>query len=167
MHYSKIYFQDTVNGPGNRVTLFVSGCNHGCQGCWAPETWNFKYGTKYTMDVENELIQKLNTEYYTGLSILGGDPLAKGNRNTILNLVQRIKIECPSRDVWVWTGYTYEECIQNKDISSILPYIDVLVDGKFNEKLYSMDLLYRGSSNQRLVDVQSSLDLQKVVTLPE
>ena len=163
MHYSKIFFQDTVNGEGNRVTLFVSGCNHGCHGCWAPETWDFKYGVEYTSDLEQKIIDTLNLDFYSGLSILGGDPLSRRNRPTIYNLVQRVKSECKNNNIWIWTGYTYEECIIHNDISEILSYCDILVDGKFDKNLYSSDILYRGSSNQRIIDVHQSLNLQKVI----
>ena len=155
MYFSQLNLQDTINGEGNRVSLFVSGCNHACKGCWNPETWNFKNGAEYTPEIEDRIIKTLNSSsYYAGLSLLGGDPLAKRNFNTVLSLVQRVKEECKDKSIWLWTGFTHEELVLDVLRKEILQYIDVLIDGLYVEVLRDLTLPYRGSSNQNIIHIQ-------------
>lgn len=150
MNYAQLNLFDTVNGDGCRVSLFVSGCNHACKGCWSEETWNYKYGTEYTKAIEDQIINTLNTEFYSGLSLLGGDPLAKHNLNSVLNLVKRVKAECTNNNIWLWTGY-YNDEITDSTRLEILEYVDVLIDGRFEEDKKDLTLKYRGSSNQNII----------------
>lgn len=158
MYYSQINRVDIANGIGVRVSLFVSGCRNRCKGCFNPETWNFKYGQKYTSETEAEIIEALNHDYITGLSILGGDPFEPENYR-IYDLCKTVKSIYPQKDIWVYTGYKFETI---RDLK-VMEYIDVLVDGKFEEELKDITLRFKGSSNQRIIDVQESLNTGKVV----
>lgn len=137
-----------VNGRGLRVSLFVSGCVHRCKGCYNVHTQDFKAGNTYTQKTEERLLEDLSRPYIDGLSLLGGDPLMKVHFNVVLRLCKCIKVCYPTKTIWLWTGWTLEEVQKSPTYSKILPYIDVLVDGKFEEGLYSPDLDFRGSSNQ-------------------
>ena len=152
MKYGRINKTDIANGPGVRVSLFVSGCRNHCKGCFNPETWDFNYGTDYTTATVDEIIEALEPEHISGLSVLGGDPFERENYMYVLALVKYIKRHYPDKTIWVYTGYTYEKF---KD-RSIMEFIDVLVDGPFIEKLKDISLKYRGSSNQRIIDIPAS-----------
>lgn len=162
MNYAKMRKMDISNAPGVRATLFTSGCTHNCKGCFQPETWNFNYGKKFDKATEEEFMSYLKNPNIVGVNVLGGDPLQQTMDNTLVNLLHRIKVET-NLNIWMWTGYTWEEAIKDADRKNILQYVDVLVDGKFEENNKDLMLKYRGSSNQRVIDVQESLKTCKVV----
>lgn len=164
MYYAGLDKYSTENGPGIRVSLFVSGCRHKCKGCFNKEAWDFKYGKEYTSDTMWEILNILNQnkEWYSGLSLLGGDPLEPENRDVLLPLVQKVR-EIPNMTIWVWTGKLYEKLTYGDTM--FLSYCDVLVDGPFIEKLYSPNLKYRGSSNQRVIDLRRSEDEGHPITI--
>lgn len=147
MHYSQLNKFDTVNGAGIRVSLFVSGCDIKCDGCFNKEAWDFNHGKLFTNETLNEIINHLNNEYISGLSILGGEPLAEKNRNVVYHICNTIKTILPEKDIWLWSGYKKAK-IEN-DFPKILTVIDVLVDGAFIEKKKG-NLLFRGSNNQKI-----------------
>lgn len=150
MNYSAIIKDDLINGEGARVTLFVSGCSHGCPGCFNEETWDYRVGYKFTDEVLNELFTAADKSYISGLSLLGGDPLAPKNASTVIDICKKFKEHFPEKTIWCWTGYTLEE-VKNNHAKEVLEYIDVLVDGKFVESLKDLSLPFRGSSNQQIV----------------
>lgn len=155
MNYAKINPLDIANGPDIRVSLFVSGCRRHCPGCFNPETWAFEYGEKFSWDTIHEIERLVNDPHVRGLSILGGDPLEPENQLEVEALCAYIKEKCPGKDIWLWTGYDF---IEDGLIGlSIMQYIDVLVDGRFEEDKKDLRLKYRGSSNQRIIDVQKSI----------
>lgn len=158
MNYRKYYNIDVVNGPGTRCTLFVCGCEHHCEGCYNQSTWDPNSGELFTDTLETLIINDLNDTriHRRGLSISGGDPLYTSNLEAIKHLVMRVKKECPNKDIWMWTGYKWEDLTENQ--REILPYIDVLIDGKYEKDLHSRLLKYRGSSNQRVIDIHKSLE---------
>lgn len=169
MNYAAIKKTDVANGPGVRVSLFVSGCTHGCKGCFNSEAWDFGYGNPYTIQTETEILKALAPDYIRGLSLLGGEPLDPRNRKAVLSLVEKVRLSYPKKDIWCYTGYDYEKDLLplaqqgEKTVSSLLQLIDVLVDGEFVEELKNLKLPFRGSENQRLIDVQESLRQKKVV----
>lgn len=144
MNYFKIIDNDTVNGDGIRISLFVSGCIHNCKGCFAKAEQNFNYGERFTGDTMSVLESLLDKDYVSGLSILGGDPLAPKNIDTVKGICKWIKEEFPNKTIYIWTGYLFEEIDKE-----LLDYVDAIVDGKFEEDKYSPELIGRGSSNQR------------------
>lgn len=152
MRYGKINKTDIANGPGVRVSLFVSGCRNRCKGCFNPETWSFDYGEPFTMRTIEEILEALSPNYIAGLSILGGDPFESENILGVLELCYEAKRLYPDKTIWIYTGYLYEDF---KDLP-IMEYIDVLVDGPFIEALKDISLKFKGSSNQRIIDVQAS-----------
>lgn len=152
MRYGKINKTDIANGPGVRVSLFVSGCRNRCKGCFNPETWSFDYGDPFTMRTIEEILEALSPDYIAGLSILGGDPFESENILGVLELCYEAKRLYPDKTIWIYTGYLYEDF---KDLP-IMEYIDVLVDGPFIEALKDISLKFKGSSNQRIIDVQAS-----------
>lgn len=159
MNYSVIKPLDIANGPGIRVSLFVSGCRNRCPGCFNPETWPFTYGQKFTSETLLELERLLENPNIEGLSILGGDPFEPENRETVDMICKLVWLYHPGKTIWVWTGYSWEDL---KDLD-VMKYIDVLVDGRFEEDKKDMRLKWRGSSNQRVIDVQKSLEAGKVI----
>lgn len=148
MNYHRYYPIDVVNGEGTRCTLFVAGCVHQCPGCYNKSTWGINSGKPFTQSLEDQIIKDLqDTEIKRqGLSLSGGDPLHPKNVPTILKLVKRVKAECDNKDIWLWTGYKLNELTDEQQ--SVVPYIDVLIDGKFVQDLADPKLLWRGSSNQ-------------------
>ena len=154
MNYSKIIPLDVANGPGWRVSLFVSGCRRGCKGCFNQEAWDFNYGQEFTWDTLHEIERALRSKYISGLSILGGDPFEPENREWVETLCAYVKHNCPGKSVWVWTGYSWEDVSE----FSVMKYIDVLVDGRFEEDKKDLRLKYRGSWNQRVIDMPKSLE---------
>ena len=154
MYYSKINHLDIANGPGWRVSLFVSGCRNRCPGCFNPEAWNFNYGKEFTWETLHEIERGLQSKYINGLSILGGDPFEPENQEWVETLCAYIKHNIPDKSIWVWTGYSWEDMCE----LPVMKYIDVLVDGRFEEDLKDLRLKYRGSSNQRVIDVAASLE---------
>ena len=149
MNYAGIKKVDIANGPGVRVSLFVSGCRNHCPGCFNPETWDFGYGELFTRKTEKEIIKALRPSWIQGLSILGGDPMEPENQRVLLPLLKRIRVMLPEKDVWLYTGY----CMEGVSSSPLLPYVDVVVDGQFIEAEKDAGLAFRGSRNQRIIEV--------------
>ncbi len=164
MNYGMIKKTDIANGFGVRVSLFVSGCTHHCEGCFNSETWDFGYGKPFTEETQEELIKALSHEYINGLSLLGGEPMEPQNQRVLLPFVKRLKSLFPGKDIWCYTGYTYESDLLGdsrancESTKELLSNIDVLVDGEFVEDLKDISLQFRGSSNQRIIDVKASLE---------
>lgn len=153
MNYADIKKVDVANGPGVRVSLFVSGCRNHCKGCFNPETWDFNYGKKWIYVTNTlDILYSLEPDYIRGLSILGGDPMEPENVNTITRLCRTVKKIFPNKTIWIYSGYVYESL---KDLE-IMEYIDVLVDGPFIESLKDISLKFRGSSNQRIIDIPAT-----------
>lgn len=162
MNYSLIRKNDIANGLGIRVSLFVSGCKHHCKGCFQPETWDFNYGKKFTNSEVNTILDLLKPTYVNGLTLLGGEPLDLNNQPDVYSLLCEVKKEFPNKNVWCYTGYTYETDLckngiaYGKHTDKILEMIDILVDGKFIEEKKDISLAFRGSINQRLIDMKST-----------
>lgn len=174
MHYATIKITDVANGPGIRVSLFVSGCTHGCRGCFNSEAWDFHYGREYTRETEEEILTALEPVYIRGLSVLGGEPMEPQNRGAVLELLQKVRERYPEKSIWCYTGYDYERDLLRWEaedpggaVSQLLELIDVLVDGEFVEEQRNLNLAFRGSENQRLIDVRKSRRLGEVVCLME
>ena len=172
MHIGEIYKADSANGPGMRVSVFVSGCTIHCKGCFNSKTWDFNYGHLWTKEQEDYLIKELSLSYYRGLTVLGGEPFEPQNQPAVSELILRVKKELPKKDIWVYTGNTYDINLVpggSRYISDytdqILDNIDVLVDGPFVLAQKSMDIDFRGSTNQRIINVQESLKQNKVVLM--
>lgn len=171
MNYAVIKKFDIANGPGVRVSLFVSGCRHFCKNCFNSEAWDFNYGKPYTDEVLEEIIKATAPGHISGFSVLGGEPFEPENQSEVLRTIKEIKTRLPDKDIWIYTGFLYEEQLLGgkvgdlDTVKEILKYTDVVVDGKFVEELKSPDLLFRGSSNQRIIDVQKSLAAKEVVWL--
>lgn len=172
MHYSTIKNCDIANGAGVRVSLFVSGCTNHCKNCFQPQTWDFDYGEEFTEETEQKLIDMLKPSYIRGLTLLGGEPMEPENQRGLLPFVKRFKGTYPDKDIWCFTGFTYETLKSKgshphcESTDELLSYIDVLVDGRFIEELKSPALRFRGSSNQRLIDLKKTLESNEVVLLP-
>ena len=151
MNSAAIKTHDVANGPGVRVSLFVSGCRNRCKGCFNEETWDFDYGQPFTDETVREILEYLNHDYIQGLSILGGEPFEPENVTELKDLVTLIGLLFPQKDVWIYSGYTLEEIrLRGEDATSLLCHTDVLVDGRFVESLKDITLQFRGSSNQRI-----------------
>ena len=156
MNYMVIKKLDIANGPGCRVSLFVSGCDRKCEECFNPESWNPNNGEKFTEETKQEIIDALSNPYIEGFSILGGDPFFPDNREDVLGLLEDIRKVYPLKSIWVWTGYKYEDLIEDDICSEIIHNIDFLVDGEFKIKLKDLKLQFCGSINQRVIDLHAS-----------
>ncbi len=171
MNYAVIKKFDIANGPGVRVSLFVSGCRHKCKNCFNAEAWDFDYGKPFTDQTVDEIIKALKPDYIEGFSLLGGEPFEPENQSGVNKMLTAIRKNCPEKTVWCYTGFDFEKqllagLVGDKEITlQNLSMIDVLVDGRFVEELKSPDLLFRGSSNQRIIDVKPSLKQKKAVWL--
>lgn len=169
MNYATIKKYDVANGPGVRVSLFVSGCTHHCPGCFNPETWDFNFGKPFDSDVMNEILEAIQPSYIHGFTLLGGEPFEYVNQQGVLPLLKEIKNRFPNKGIWCFTGYDFEKDILgdmvNKwpETSEMLSYIDVLVDGEFVEAKRNLSLRFRGSENQRLIKVAESLSANEVI----
>ena len=169
MNYASIKKTDVANGPGVRVSLFVSGCTHHCPGGFNAETWDFAYGQPYTVETEQEILNALDYEYIRGLSLLGGEPFEDTNRPVVLDLVKKVRARFPEKTVWCYTGYTFEKDLLRwieegkTDVQPLLEQIDVLVDGEFIAAQKNLRLRFRGSENQRVINVPDSLKSGKTV----
>ena len=163
MNYCKIRQIDIANGNGCRVSIFVSGCERRCKGCFQPETWNFNYGKEFTEQTMELLIELAKPDYISGLSVLGGDPAHPKNWPTIKELIRRFKKAYPNKTVWLWTGYLIEDIFEDLIDSGI----DVIVDGPFKEELKDLRLKYRGSSNQRVIDLKETIRTGDIILLEE
>lgn len=161
MYYGRILPRDSANGIGVRTVLFVSGCTHHCKGCFQPQTWDFTFGSVYTKETEDLLVKYLEPDFVDGLTLLGGEPFEPENQEALCRLTKRIRRELPGKTIWAYSGYTYEELIGEVPGSrcrtalteELLAQLDVLVDGEFVESQRDLTLLFRGSRNQRLIDV--------------
>lgn len=165
MRYNKIRKMDISNGPGIRVSIFVQGCAFNCKGCFNPETHDFNSGKEFTTMEANKIIQLANKDYINGLSILGGEPLHPKNIESVSMLCEYFKYKYPYKTIWLWSGFRYEDILERENNYNIFNYIDVLVDGQFKEEYHNPTLRWKGSSNQRVIDVQSSLKEERVVEL--
>ena len=153
MRYHNITKDDMLNGEGLRVVLWVSGCPHHCKGCHNPQTWDPESGIPFDEEAEKELFELLGRDYISGITFSGGDPLFEGNREAIEHLARKVKLEYPDKNIWLYTGYRWEEI----SALHLMQFIDVLVDGRFMEDLKDTKLHWKGSFNQRIIDVQNSL----------
>lgn len=164
MKYAKIRKLDVTNGPGIRTTLFVSGCTHNCKDCFNKEQQDFNYGEEFTKEIEDEFIEYTKARQVKGVNILGGEPMQQVKDNTLLNLLKRIRIET-NKPIWLWSGYTLEEILRDEKRLEILKEVDVLIDGRFEADKRDIMLKYRGSSNQRVIDVKRTLKEDRVIEL--
>ena len=174
MHYGELKKCDIANGTGVRVTLFVSGCTNRCEGCFQPQTWDFCYGKPFTADTEAEIFAELDKSYVDGLTLLGGEPFEPKNQPTLTALLQRVKAQYPHKTVWCFTGFRLGEELltqgsypRTEYTDEMLSYIDILVDGRFVEELKDISLRFRGSSNQRLIDLNATRKTGEIVCLPD
>lgn len=161
MRYNQIREMDISNGPGVRVSIFMQGCHFHCKNCFNKETWNFEGGEEFTEDTIKRVLQLSDKEYIKGLSILGGEPMHPNNIEGTTKLAKAFKEEYPDKTIWVWSGYRFDEDLKDKEV---LNYIDVLVDGTYKDELHNPTLKWKGSSNQRVIDVSKSL-MQKEIIL--
>ena len=162
MNYHDIKHDDMNNGPGLRVTLFVSGCDHYCNGCQNPETWNTKSGIPFDDTAIEEIFEQLDNDYISGITFSGGDPLNENNRVEVCSLIHQVRLKYgKSKSIWIYTGYTWEEIVNT--LTPILLGIDVLIDGMFDKNFADVNYHWAGSTNQRVIDVQKSLEKKKIV----
>ena len=163
MNYHDIKHDDMNNGPGLRVTLFVSGCSHHCKDCQNPETWSTESGIPFDEEAVNEIFEQLDKDYISGITFSGGDPLNENNRVQVCSLIHQIRMKYgKSKSIWIYTGYTFEEIIYS--LMPVLLETDVIVDGMFEKDLADVNYHWAGSTNQRVIDVQRSLEEHKVVS---
>lgn len=173
MNYATIKWFDVSNGPGVRVSLYVSGCRNRCKGCFNPETWDFDYGTPFTEEVEDKIIKALSPDYISGFTLLGGDPFEPENAKVLAPFMQRLRAAYPDKSFWCFTGYNFESDLLTgkvggfENVMAILHTLDVLVDGRFEEELKDLNLKFKGSSNQRTILVKKSLESDDVVLWDE
>ena len=164
MHYGEIKNCDIANGEGVRVSLFVSGCTHHCPGCFNQDTWEFDYGKEYTKETEEEILTALAPGYINGLSLLGGEPFEPRNQEVLVRLLRKVKERYPEKNIWCYSGYLFDKELLSESrarceyTDEMLSMLDVLVDGRFVEALKDIRLVFRGSSNQRVIDVKKSLE---------
>ena len=160
MNYGEIKKYDIADGPGVRVTLFVSGCRHHCKGCFNAETWDFHYGNPYTEKTEKEILDALNHPYIAGLTLLGGEPFEPENQRELVKLLKKVREMYPKKNIWSYSGYVYDKDLipggraYTEVTDEMLSSIDVLVDGPFVEDLKDITLQFRGSSNQRILNLR-------------
>lgn len=173
MNYAKIKPFDVSNGPGVRVSLYVSGCRNRCKNCFNPETWDFSYGEPFTEDVEKSIIESMKPEYIKGFTLLGGDPFEPENQVILAPFLEKLRKAYPKKSFWAFTGYDFESHLLTGKLGDVnlvmrmLKCLDVLVDGKFVEELKDLNLLFRGSSNQRIILVKPTLKQDKIVLWDE
>ena len=168
MHYGAIKTCDIANGEGVRTTLFVSGCTHHCPNCFQPETWSFTYGEPFTDEVADQIIASLEPPYVHGLTVLGGEPMEPDNQRALAPFLERVKAECPKKNIWIYTGDVYEDLLEGgprhtEATDRVLACTDILVDGPYIDELHDLTLRFRGSSNQRIIDVAASRAAGEVV----
>lgn len=163
MKYAKIRKMDISNGEGVRVSLFVQGCSFHCKNCFNQETWDFNGGKEFTTAEIQKIIELADKDYIAGLSILGGEPLHNNNVDEVFHIVATFKEKFPNKDIWLWTGFKFEDAIKDSKRKLILRNIDVLIDGQFEEDKKDITLKWRGSSNQRVIDCKKSLAENKVI----
>lgn len=162
MNYAGVKYCDIANGTGCRTVLFVSGCRNACKGCFQPHTWDFCYGEEFDEDIQKRILDSLEPEYIRGLTLLGGEPFEEENQKELLPFVRKVRSRYPKKDIWAFTGYIYERDLlpggrkYTQDTEELLSYIDVLVDGPFIEEQKDITLRFRGSLNQRVIDVKKT-----------
>lgn len=175
MNYAQIRNMDVSDGPGIRVALYVSGCQFHCKNCYSQEQWNYKYGETYTAEIKEKIVKLLDNPHVRGLSILGGDPLWQYVPDIHLALIPLVKqVKAIGKDVWIWSGFTWEQIMKdhpesdpwNRARKKLISICDVWVDGLFQDELKDLRLQYRGSSNQRVIDVQASIEKNEPILLP-
>lgn len=173
MYYGEIKNCDIANGEGVRVTLFVSGCTNHCPHCFQPQTWDFAYGRPFTGETEAHLLSLLAPDYINGLTLLGGEPFEPENQRALLPFLRRVRAAYPGKNIWSFTGFTYEELLTEGShprcevTDELLSLLDVLVDGRFVEELKDISLRFRGSSNQRLLDLKATRAAGELRFLPD
>jgi len=170
MNYCALKKSDVANGPGMRITLFVSGCTNHCPGCFQPETWDFDYGQPFTKEVEDHILELLAPSYIAGLTLLGGEPFEPSNQRALLPFLKRVKEQLPKKNIWAYTGFTLDKELladgshpRCEVTDEMLSLIDVLVDGRFVEAKKNVTLKFRGSSNQRLIDMNRTREYGEIV----
>jgi len=170
MNYANIKYVDVANGPGCRTSLFVSGCRHHCPGCFNAVAWDFEYGEPFTEEVQEEIISSLEPAYVKGLTVLGGEPMEPENQEALLPFLEKVRARLPKKSIWIFSGWTLEELRDEGNArchtaftESILGLTDVLVDGRFEEDKRNLSLLFRGSENQRLIDLAKTRAAGEVV----
>ena len=163
MKYANIRKMDISNGEGVRVSLFVQGCSFHCKNCFNQETWDFNGGKEFTTVEIQKIIELADKDYIAGLSVLGGEPLHNNNVDEVFHIVATFKEKFPNKDIWLWTGFKFEDAIKDSKRKFILRNIDVLVDGQFEEDKKDLTLKWRGSSNQRVIDCKKSLAENKII----
>ena len=163
MNYGEIKWNSVENGTGTRVSIFVSGCRNHCPGCFNEPTWDFNYGKEFSFEVQNSIIEHCKEPYIHGVSILGGEPLEPENQEPLMAFLITFTLECPGKTVWLYTGFTWEELkspecrARTEWLPSLLSYVDVMVDGRFVQAERDITLRFRGSRNQRIIDVQKTI----------
>lgn len=168
MNYGEIKKCDIANGEGVRVSLFVSGCTHHCKGCFNPETWSFQYGSLFTEKVQREILKSLEPSYIAGLTLLGGEPFEVENQRALLPFIRAVKKNYPKKNIWCYTGYTLEKDLLSGDgvrcecTDEMLSLIDILVDGEFIEEQKDISLVFKGSANQRVIDLPETLKYKRI-----
>jgi anaerobic ribonucleoside-triphosphate reductase activating protein len=162
MRYNLIRKMDISNGPGVRVSIFMQGCSFHCKNCFNPETWNFEGGKEFNNNTVDEILDLCNKKHINGLSILGGEPMHPNNIEATTQLAKKFKEKYPNKNIWAWSGFRFDEELKDKEV---LNYIDVLVDGTYKDELHNPTLKWRGSSNQRVIDVQKSIKSGEVTLL--
>lgn len=172
MNVGEIIFADCANGSGIRVSVFVSGCTNRCPGCFQPETWNFNYGKPFDEAMLQQIMTELTKPYYRGLTLLGGEPFEPSNQSELVKLIRRVRRELPAKDIWMYTGFTYEDELapggakHTEVTDEILDSIDVLVDGRFVLEKKNLALRFRGSENQRIIDMKKTRAAGRVILHP-
>ncbi len=164
MRYNTIRKMDISNGPGVRVSIFMQGCHFHCKGCFNENTWDFNGGEEYSDETINRVLELSSADYIVGLSILGGEPMHPKNIEGTTKLAKAFKEKYPKKNIWVWSGYLFDKDLSDKEV---MKYIDVLVDGTFKIDLFDPTLKWKGSSNQRVIDVKESLKNKKIVLYEE
>ena len=173
MYYGEIKNCDIANGEGVRVTLFVSGCTNHCKNCFQPQTWDFSYGQPFTEETEQHLLELLSPSDINGLTLLGGEPFEPENQRVLVPFLRRVRAACPKKNIWSFSGFTYEELTTDgthprcEVTDEMLSLLDVLVDGRFVEELKDISLRFRGSRNQRLIDLNASRAAGHLCFLPD
>lgn len=173
MHYGEIKYLDVANGIGIRTSLFVSGCTNHCKNCFQPQTWDFGYGKEFTDATAAAILDSLRPAYVRGLTLLGGEPFEPDNQRELVKLLRRVRAECPGKDVWAFTGFRLDDDLWQESYArcevtdEMLRLIDVLVDGRYVDELRNLSLQFRGSSNQRLIDLNRTREAGRIILWEE
>ena len=171
MNYAGIKYCDIANGTGCRTVLFISGCRNACKGCFQPQTWDFGYGEPFDEKVQEEVLKSLEPDYITGITVLGGEPFEPENQKELVPFMRKVVARYPNKNVWAFTGYIYDKDLvaggrrHTEDTDELLSMIDVLVDGPFQEEKKDITLKFRGSSNQRILDLKETIRTGNIITL--